>query len=79
MLYPIFSCHWLGEECNLTRDFKISYTDLGVCYTFNYDPDDVKFVDDTAYGLRMMLNVEQYEHMKGPTSDAGIRVTLSRL
>ena len=30
-------CKWNGKTCNITKDFKTTLTDLGVCYTFNYD------------------------------------------
>ena len=32
-----FRCKWHGKTCNITKDFKTTLTDLGVCYTFNYD------------------------------------------
>ena len=64
----------MGIPCNISRDFTIHYTDFGVCYTFNGDPDDVKYVDDTAYALSLILNVEQYEHMRGPQNGTGLKV-----
>ena len=27
-----------------------------------------------SYGLNLILNIEQYDYMDGPTSDAGIKV-----
>ena len=64
----------MGQPCNISEDFITQYTDFGVCYTFNGDPEDVKYVDDTAYALSLILNVEQYEHMRGPQNDAGLKV-----
>ena len=64
----------MGKACNISRDFTTTYTEFGVCYTFNGDPDEVKFVDDTARALSLILNVEQYEHMRGPQNDAGLKV-----
>ena len=64
----------MGQPCNISADFITQYTDFGMCYTFNWDATEVKYVDDTAYALSLILNVEQYEHMRGPQSDAGIKV-----
>ena len=64
----------MGKPCNISQDFITRYTDFGVCYTFNGDADNVKYVDDTAYALSLILNVEQYEHMRGPQNDAGLKV-----
>ena len=75
LLYNLCRCTWMGEPCDLTTDWKVSFTDMGVCYTFNGDPDNVKYVDDTAYALSLILNVEQYEHMRGPQNDAGLKVS----
>ena len=30
-------------------------------------------------GLSLLLNVEQYEHMRGPETDAGVKVNYSLL
>ena len=64
----------MGQPCNISADFITTYTNFGVCYTFNWDATAVKYVDDTGYALSLILNVEQYEHMRGPQSDAGIKV-----
>ena len=32
-----FRCKWNDKTCNIIKDFKTTLTDLGVCYTFNYD------------------------------------------
>ena len=75
----IFSCTWLGKKCNVTRDFEMRATDMGICYTFNGDIDNVKDVDETASALSLILNVEQYEHMRGPQNDAGMKVQVNLL
>ena len=33
--FPLFRCTWNGEDCDLSKDLSTTYTDLGVCYTFN--------------------------------------------
>ena len=33
------------------------------------------FVPGTRNGLSLLLNVEQYEHMRGPQNDAGVKVS----
>ena len=30
----------------------------------------------SKYGLQLILNVEQYEYMKGPSSNAGVQVII---
>ncbi len=30
-------CQWKGVPCNISADFKTTFTNLGVCYTFNAD------------------------------------------
>ena len=69
-----YRCMWMKRPCNISRDFTTVYTEFGVCYTFNGDPEVVKYVDDTAHALSLVLNVEQYEHMRGPQNDAGLKV-----
>ncbi len=32
------------------------------------------FFAGLAGGLKLVINVEQYEHMKGPQADAGVKV-----
>ena len=59
----------------MEKDFERRFTDFGLCYTFNGDPYDVKYVDNTARALSIVFNVEQYEHMKGPHTDAGLKVS----
>ena len=66
----------MGRDCDIEKDFKTTFTDLGLCFTFNGNPDKVKFVDDTTEALSLILNVEQYEHMRGPQNDAGLKVSV---
>ena len=53
MWHVDFRCQWHGRNCNITKDFKTTLTDLGVCYTFNYDypPLSVKEPGDKSFGL----------------------------
>ena len=70
-------CEWDGQDCfasNMTKQV----TDYGLCYTFN---DEASIQLSTAktgarFGLRLTLNIEQYEYMVGPNTDAGIKVRM---
>ena len=35
-------CTWEGSDCNMDVDFQANKTDAGICYTFNFNPDDKK-------------------------------------
>ena len=51
-------------------------TDYGVCYTFNGGPDPLPTEKTgSRFGLALTLNIEQYEYMRGPQSDAGVKVS----
>ena len=39
-----------------------------------YAPIFFRNLSGSVYGLRLTLNVEQYEYMKGPNDDAGVKV-----
>ena len=72
----VFRCKWEGNLChpkNLTKEV----TDYGVCYTFN-SGDNPLPTEKTGsrFGLGLTLNIEQYEYMRGPQSDAGVKVTV---
>ncbi|ELU15723.1 hypothetical protein CAPTEDRAFT_201141 [Capitella teleta] len=72
-------CTWKSKRCNLATDFEITATDLGICYTFNSGNDgEVKSVMDSgsSVALSLILNVEQYEYMRGPQNDAGVKILL---
>ena len=34
----------------------------------------IVWLTGSAFGLKLILNVEQYEYMKGPNNDAGVKV-----
>ena len=34
----------------------------------------ITWITGSAFGLKLILNVEQYEYMKGPNNDAGVKV-----
>ena len=54
------------------------FTSIGVCYTFNggLGPRHAR-EPGSSVGLSLVLNVEQYEYMRGPNSDAGIKVLVA--
>ena len=66
-------------ECVLTEDFERIFTGIGVCYTFNgKEPTKSSTEPGTRSGLSIVLNVEQYEYMRGPNNDAGVKVRHSK-
>ncbi|XP_060079768.1 uncharacterized protein LOC132559172 [Ylistrum balloti] len=72
----IFRCLWKGLPCS-TDDFKTTMTDHGVCYTFNEGMNQ-EYISSVGVenGLRLTLNVEQYEYMPGPHDAAGVKMLL---
>ena len=73
----IFSCSWGGKHNNCDhRHFTRTFTDYGQCYTFNADeraPLESRR-SGIKFGLRLVLNVEQYEYVLGPEMTAGVKV-----
>ncbi|XP_041378054.1 acid-sensing ion channel 1C-like [Gigantopelta aegis] len=70
----IVSCKWQGEVCG-PQNFTEILTDHGVCYTFNSKRLHVSSTG-SDYGLKLTLNVEQYEYMPGPHDAAGVKLLL---
>ncbi|KAK7482547.1 hypothetical protein BaRGS_00026258 [Batillaria attramentaria] len=72
----IVACEWQNEKCG-PENFTQVLTDHGVCFTFN-DKEKPLFVASTGseYGLKLTLNVEQYEYMPGPHDAAGVKMLL---
>ncbi len=71
--FPSFnSCTFGGQTCNITRDFQKIYTGIGVCYILNNSLSSIE--PGERSGLSLVLNVEQYEYMRGPQNDAGVKV-----
>ena len=62
----LFSCEFGGKNCT-PGAFKVLYTDFGGCFIFNGNElDQRKAIDiGSDYGLRVTLNIEQYEYMPG--------------
>ena len=59
----------------MTADFERIFTGIGVCYTFNGEtPHKYSNKPGSRSGLSLVLNVEQYEYMRGPNNDAGVKV-----
>ena len=70
-----FSCVWNGQRCNLNEDFVKVFTEIGVCYTFNGGGEArVTTEPGVSAGLGLVLNVEQYEYMRGSQKAAGVKV-----
>ncbi|XP_037076135.1 acid-sensing ion channel 5-like [Pollicipes pollicipes] len=71
------SCSWHGKHNNCgARQFKRTFTDYGLCYTFNHYMRTplVSELSGSKYGLQLVLNVEQYEYVRGPEITAGVKV-----
>lgn len=77
----IYRCTWEGTDCS-HMNFTTNHTDYGVCYTFNSPPLKRNVLTTTktgsSSGLSLILNIEEYEYMNGPKSDAGVKVFLSK-
>ncbi|XP_052769455.1 acid-sensing ion channel 4-B-like isoform X2 [Mya arenaria] len=72
----IVSCAWKNNACG-AEDFKTVLTDHGVCFTFVRDASDMTITSSGVdSGLRLTLNVEQYEYMAGPHDAAGLKILL---
>ncbi|XP_060066461.1 uncharacterized protein LOC132546759 [Ylistrum balloti] len=73
----IVKCSWGDIPCG-PENFTAVLTDHGLCYSFNYDTDPssvlVTSSSGSDAGLRLLLNVEQYEYMPGPSTAAGVKV-----
>ena len=51
------------------------FTEIGVCYTFNGGEEGrVTTEPGVSTGLGLVLNVEQYEYMRGSQKAAGVKV-----
>ncbi|XP_074652780.1 degenerin-like protein del-10 [Tubulanus polymorphus] len=75
----IVSCSWNGQPCG-AANFTPIFTDHGLCYSFNNNIQQTSplLVTEagTEHGLRLVVNVEQYEYMYGPHDSAGLKVLL---
>ncbi|XP_060080911.1 uncharacterized protein LOC132560265 [Ylistrum balloti] len=70
----ITKCFWKGKECG-PDDFDLVATDHGICYSFNNREGDKSISSvGSENGLRMTLNVEQYEYMSGPRDSVGVKI-----
>ncbi|XP_069129598.1 degenerin-like protein del-10 [Argopecten irradians] len=70
----ISQCYWGGKECG-PEDFDQIATDHGICYTFNNREEDRHASSvGSDNGLRLTLNVEQYEYMPGPRDTVGVKI-----
>ncbi|CAC5415202.1 unnamed protein product [Mytilus coruscus] len=71
----IFSCSWKGIPCK-QDDFDKILTDHGVCFTWNSKDNGYVSSPGVENGLKLKLNVEQYEYMPGPHDAAGIKLLI---
>ncbi len=77
MIIFLTRCSWHGEKCNASY-FTTKTFDMGQCFSFNLDERRHLFTTKTGsqFGLRLVLNIEQYEYVRGPSTDAGVKVSL---
>ncbi|XP_074652886.1 degenerin-like protein del-10 [Tubulanus polymorphus] len=70
-------CRWNDGRCD-SDDFVPIFTDFGPCYAFNHGAKPPIRSSETGSenGLRLIMNVEQYEYMRGPHDSAGIKMLL---
>ncbi|XP_038055164.1 acid-sensing ion channel 1-like isoform X2 [Patiria miniata] len=79
----LLECQWKqGYNCG-PQDFKMVWTDLGPCYTFNGGNVSQAGADASPYvvngttseeGLRIRLNLEQYDYLATPYDTAGFKI-----
>ncbi len=69
-----FSCQWQGEDC-VSSSYSALQTDMGRCVSFHTGSGGA-FTSKTGsgFGMSLTLNIEQYEYIRGPSTDAGIKV-----
>ncbi|XP_061198273.1 uncharacterized protein LOC133206334 [Saccostrea echinata] len=67
----IVSCQWADLPCG-PQNFTEQLTDYGNCYRF-VAPENARSTG-ADNGLKLLLNVEQYEYMPGPNDAAGVKV-----
>ena len=75
----IVSCTFLGEPCDLDRDFAASVLGIGTCYTFNGISRSSSLKTNgtgSRQGLLLYLNIDQGEYTASGLLDAGIRVSI---
>lgn len=70
----IHSCSWAGKDCR--SKLNLVYTDFGICHSFNVNKTIKVSESGRASSLSLMLNIEQYEHMPGPDTGAGVLIFL---
>jgi hypothetical protein len=71
----ILSCTFAGEPCgNITEVFKPVFTNLGICYTFNFDSSLKSKGTGQRQGLQLVVDVEQLEYTI--PNDAGVKVAI---
>ncbi|XP_061184813.1 uncharacterized protein LOC133192822 [Saccostrea echinata] len=70
----LFKIVWMGQTLT-ADDFEQYVTDHGVCYTFKSNNERVSS-PGIENGLRLTLNIEQYEYMPGPHDAAGIKMLI---
>ncbi|XP_071161146.1 degenerin-like protein del-10 [Mytilus edulis] len=71
----IFRCSWKGIPCK-QDDFDKILTDHGVCFSWSSKDNDYVSSPGVENGLKLKLNVEQYEYMPGPHNAAGIKILI---
>ncbi len=56
--------------------FKYSFATESEEMWKKYQINDLVLFLGSTFGLRLTINIEEYEYMPGPNSDAGIKVSI---
>ncbi|XP_038054982.1 acid-sensing ion channel 1C-like [Patiria miniata] len=71
----LLECTFKAANCSADNFTRI-FTDFGLCYSFNDDPEDVYYIHQSGShnALFMKINVEQQEYIFGENNAAGIKL-----
>ena len=73
----ILGCEYMGQKCSETTT---TYTQLGLCYTFNSGRNNSQIltVDGTgdSHGLKLVLNISREEYLGTPYQDVGVKIAI---
>ena len=72
----IVDCDYMGTKYGI-ENLTITYTQLGLCYTFN-SGSDVLTTNGTGanHGLELVLNIAQEEYLENPNQAVGVKITI---
>ncbi len=75
--YPCYTSKLLQLQIYMTLLYSYSHKNKTLLYSYSHKNKTLLFTFlGSRFGLSLTLNIEQYEYMLGPQSDAGIKVFL---